>query len=93
MSTVGIKCTPYLTPGETVVKVSFHNDEPVLVNVPDRVTCKVASVEPSRGDASHSWKNAVLDNGESLSVPDFIKTDDIVKVDLENMIYKERVMK
>jgi elongation factor P len=92
MSNAGIKCTPFLTPGESIIKVSFHGDEPVMVNVPDRVTCKVASVEPSRGDSSNSWKNAVLDNGETLQVPDFIKADDIVKVDLENMIYKERVM-
>jgi elongation factor P len=93
MSSAGIKCTPYLTPGETIVKVSFHGQIPVMVNVPDRVTCKVASVEPSRGDSSHSWKTAILENGESLSVPDFIKADDVVKVDLENMIYKERIMK
>jgi elongation factor P len=71
----------------------MHEKHPISVTIPAKAQAKVISCEPVRGNSgdSSSFKNAILDNGMTLSVPDFIKEGDIVVIDLNLLVYKERI--
>lgn len=92
MASPGKKCVPFLVPGETIISVSTHKGNPLMTKIPDRLQATVETVEPSReSHGGSNNKSAVLDNGATLTVPDFVQEGDKVIVDMENMIYKERI--
>ena len=71
------------------VSVSFYNDEPISVILPNQVNCKIKSTDVAlKGQTiSSSYKPAVLDNGLSIQVPPFIEEGDTVVIDTRNFEY------
>ena len=75
------------------VLVRFHNENPISVNLPNQVTCKVKSTDVAlKGQTvSSSYKPATLDNGINIQVPPFIESDDIVVIDTRNLEYIKKI--
>ncbi len=75
---------PFITE-ETAIQVTFHEGEPVSVDLPAAVELTVVEAEEAvRGDtATNVTKNAVLETGHKLKVPNHIKVGDKIKVSTE----------
>jgi len=75
------------------VSVSFYNEAPISVDLPNQVNCKIKSTDVAlKGQtASSSYKPAILDNGLSIQVPPFIEADDNVVVDTRNLEYIKKI--
>jgi len=75
------------------VSVSFYNDEPISVELPNQVTCKIDTTDAAlKGQTvSSSYKPAVLDNGLNIQVPPFIEAGDEVIVDTRNLEYVKKI--
>jgi elongation factor P len=71
------------------VTVSFYNDAPISVDLPNQVTCKIETTDAAlKGQTvSSSYKPAVLDNGLNIQVPPFIESGDEVIIDTRNLEY------
>ena len=67
------------------VSVSFYNEKPISIDLPNQVNCKIDSTDVAlKGQTvSSSYKPAILDNGLSIQVPPFIEAGDEVIVDKE----------
>lgn len=76
-----------------VVKVLFHNGQPIGVDVPIFVNLRIVETDPGvRGDtASGGTKPATLETGAVAQVPLFLNIDDVIKVDTRTGEYIERV--
>ena len=68
------------------VTISFHNDNPITINLPNQIKCKISNTDVAlKGQTvSSSYKPAVLENGLSIQVPPFIGTGDEIIVDTRN---------
>ena len=75
------------------VSVSFYNDSPISVDLPNQVTCKIESTDAAlKGQTvSSSYKPAVLDNGLNIQVPPFIEDGDEVVVDTRDLTYVKKI--
>ena len=75
------------------VSVSFYNNLPISVELPNQVTCKIDSTDVAlKGQTvSSSYKPAVLNNGLNIQVPPFIEAGDEVIVDTRNLEYVKKV--
>tara|TARA_B100000902_G_scaffold326340_1_gene321413 strand:- start:1683 stop:2243 length:561 start_codon:yes stop_codon:yes gene_type:complete len=75
------------------VSVSFYNDNPISVELPNQVKCKIETTDVAlKGQtASSSYKPAVLDNGLSIQVPPFINAGDEVIIDTRNFEYIKKI--
>ena len=75
------------------VSVSFYDDSPISVNLPNQVTCKIETTDATiKGQtASSSYKPATLDNGLNIQVPPFIESGDMVLLDTRNLEYIKKV--
>jgi len=75
------------------VSVSFYNEAPISVDLPNQVTCKIESTDVAlKGQtASSSYKPAVLDCGINIQVPPFIDSGDKVIVDTRTMEYIKKI--
>ena len=75
------------------VSVSFYNDAPISVELPNQVTCKIDTTDAAlKGQTvSSSYKPAVLDNGLNIQVPPFIEAGDEVIVDTRNLEYVKKI--
>ncbi len=76
-----------------IVKLLFHNNVPIDIELPIFVELKVTDTEPGvKGDtATGGSKPATLETGYSLQVPLFINEGDIIRVDTRDGSYNERV--
>ena len=76
-----------------LVKVSFYNENPISVDLPNQVNCKIESTDAAlKGQTvSSSYKPAKLDNGLSIQVPPFIESEDEIIVDTRNIEYIKKV--
>ena len=73
------------------VTVSFYNEKPISVELPNQVTCKIESTDALKGQTvSSSYKPAVLENGLSIQVPPFIEAGDNIIVDTRNLEYVKK---
>lgn len=81
----------YLRPN-TKVKVEFHDERAIGVELPSTMNLKIADTAPplKGATASGSAKPATLENGLAVKVPQFIEVGDIVKVDTSTNEYVER---
>jgi elongation factor P len=71
--------------------VEFVSGRPVHVVFPDAIEVKIADTAPaSHQQADTGFKPATLANGVEVMVPQFIKTGDSIRLDLENMRYMDR---
>lgn len=82
----------YLIPN-TVFSVEMYEGKSVGIKPPLTIDMKVKKTEPFLKGAtqSASSKPAVLETGISISVPQFIKEGDIVRIDTREDKYLERV--
>ncbi len=74
------------------VQIEFHEETPLGVSLPAKVTLEVVETEPVvKGQTvSSSYKPAELDNGLRIGVPPFIKAGDKVIVSTEEREYVSR---
>ncbi len=80
----------FLKPEMRVV-VELLNEKPVSVVMPDFLDVRVEDTTPPvHAQNDSTWKPAVLDNGVEVMVPQFIKTGDAIRIDLENIKYMNR---
>ena len=75
------------------VSVSFYNENPISIDLPNQVNCKIESTDVAlKGQTvSSSYKPALLDNGLSIQVPPFIEAEDEVVVDTRNLEYIKKI--
>ena len=75
------------------VSISFYNDSPISVDLPNQVTCKVETTDAAlKGQTvSSSYKPAKLINGLSIQVPPFIEVGDEIVVDTRNLEYIKKI--
>ena len=75
------------------VKVSFYNDSPISVELPNQVTCKIKDTDAAlKGQTvSSSYKPASLDNGLNIQVPPFIESGDEIILDTRTLEYIKKI--
>jgi elongation factor P len=75
------------------VSVSFYNEKPISIDLPNQVNCKIESTDAAlKGQTvSSSYKPAILDNGLNIQVPPFIEAGDEVVVDTRNLEYVKKI--
>ena len=75
------------------VKVSFYNESPISVELPNQVTCKIENTDAAlKGQTvSSSYKPAILNNGLNIQVPPFIEAGDEVIIDTRNLEYIKKI--
>ena len=75
------------------VTVSFYNDTPISVELPNQVTCKIENTDVAlKGQTvSSSYKPATLSNGLNIQVPPFIESGDSVDVDTRSLEYLKKI--
>ena len=74
------------------VSISFFNDSPISVELPNQVNCKIENTDVAlKGQTvSSSYKPAILVNGLSIQVPPFIEAGDEIILDTRNLgVYKK----
>ena len=71
------------------VTVSFYNEQPISVDLPNQVKCKIETTDAAlKGQTvSSSYKPAILDNGLNIQVPPFIEAGDEIVIDTRNLEY------
>ena len=75
------------------VNISFYNDRPLTVDLPNQVTCKIEGTDVAlKGQTvSSSYKPATLDNGINIQVPPFIESGDTIIVDTRTIEYVKKI--
>ena len=75
------------------VSVSFYNEKPISVDLPNQVTCRIETTDAAlKGQTvSSSYKPAVLSNGLNIQVPPFIEAGDKIMVDTRNLEYIKKI--
>ena len=75
------------------VSISFFNDSPIMVNLPNQVICKIENTDAAlKGQiVSSSYIPAVLNNGLNIQVPPFIEAGDVVVIDTRNIEYIKKL--
>ena len=75
------------------VTVSFYNDTPISINLPNQVKCKIKTTDAAlKGQTvSSSYKPAILNNGLNIQVPPFIEAGDEIIVDTRNLEYVKKI--
>ena len=75
------------------VSISFYNEKPLTVELPNHVTCTIDTTDVAlKGQTvSSSYKPATLDNGINIQVPPFIESGDKIIVDTRTMEYVKKI--
>jgi elongation factor P len=75
------------------VSISFYNEKPLTVELPNQVTCTIETTDVAlKGQtASSSYKPATLTNGINIQVPPFIDSEDKIIVDTRTMEYIKKI--
>ena len=75
------------------VTVSFYNEKPISIDLPNQVNCKIVSTDAAlKGQTvSSSYKPAVLSKGIKIQVPPFIENDDEIIVDTRTIEYVKKI--
>jgi elongation factor P len=75
------------------VSISFYNEKPLMVELPNQITCKIETTDVAlKGQTvSSSYKPATLDNGINIQVPPFIDSGDKIIVDTRTMEYIKKI--
>ena len=75
------------------VSVSFYNDKPISVELPNQVKCKIDKTDVAlKGQTvSSSYKPATLNNGLDIQVPPFIESEDEVIIDTRTLEYIKKI--
>ena len=75
------------------VTISFYNNEPISIDLPNQVECKIDTTDAAlKGQTvSSSYKPATLDNGLTIQVPPFIEAGDQIIIDTRNLEYVKKI--
>ncbi len=75
------------------VTVNFYNGNAISVDLPNQVSCKIASTDAAlKGQTvSSSYKPAILDNGVKIQVPPFIESEDEIILDTRTLEYVKKI--
>ena len=75
------------------VNISFYNDKPLAVELPNQVTSVIDTTDVAlKGQTvSSSYKPAILDNGINIQVPPFIESGDKIVIDTRTMEYIKKI--
>ena len=75
------------------VSVSFYNENPLSIELPNQVQCKIETTDAALKvqTVSSSYKPATLDNGLNIQVPPFIEPGDEIVVDTRNLEYIKKI--
>ena len=75
------------------VFISFYDERPIVVDLPNQVKCKIDKTDAAlKGQTvSSSYKPATLVNGLNIQVPPFIEAGDMVVVDSRNLEYIKKI--
>ncbi len=75
------------------VIVSFYNEKPISVDLPNQVRCKIETTDVAlKGQTvSSSYKPATLENGLAIQVPPFIESGDEIIIDTRNLEYIKKI--
>ena len=75
------------------VTISFYNDSPIAIDLPNQVKSKIITTDVAlKGQTvSSSYKPATLDNGLSIQVPPFIESGDEVIIDTRSLEYIKKI--
>tara|TARA_B100001029_G_scaffold33304_1_gene25138 strand:+ start:57 stop:617 length:561 start_codon:yes stop_codon:yes gene_type:complete len=78
---------------ELEVKISFYEENPIAIELPNQVQCKIESTDAAlKGQTvSSSYKPAILDNGVKIQVPPFIESGDEIIVDTRSIEYVRKL--
>ena len=75
------------------VSVSFYNESPISVELPNQIKCKIETTDVAlKGQTvSSSYKPALLDCGIKINVPPFIESGEKIIIDTRTLEYVKRV--
>ena len=75
------------------VSVSFYNDNPISIELPNQVKCKIETTDAAlKGQTvSSSYKPAILDNGIKIQVPPFVEGGDEIILDTRTFEYVKKI--
>ncbi len=75
------------------VSISFFDESPISVELPNQVRCKIENTEVAlKGQTvSSSYKPATLNNGLSIQVPPFIESGDEIVIDTRSLDYIKKI--
>ena len=78
---------------ELEVKISFYEENPINIELPNQVQCQIESTDVAlKGQTvSSSYKPATLDNGVKIQVPPFIESGDEIIVDTRSIEYVKKL--
>jgi elongation factor P len=73
------------------IAVEFADDKPVSVQFPDFLEVRILdTAPPAHNQQDTTWKEATLENGLLIMVPQFIKTGDRIRLDVQKLQYMDR---
>jgi elongation factor P len=73
------------------VPVELIDGRPISVLFPDFLEVQIAETTPPvHQQQDNNWKTARLDNGVEIMVPQFIKTGDAIRLDMQSLKYMDR---
>ena len=75
------------------VIINFHDDNPLSVDLPITINCKIISTDASlKGQTvSSSYKPATIENNVKIQVPPFIETNDEILLDTRTLEYIKKI--
>ena len=75
------------------VSVSFYNEKPISLDLPNQINCKIETTDVAlkKQTVSSSYKPAILDNGLNIQVPPFIEAGDEIVIDTRNLEYIKKI--
>lgn len=83
----------FMKEGEEYTLVNFES-KPITIELPKKVDLRVTeTADAVRGDTAQGavMKEAILETGATIRVPQFIKTGDTIRINTETGEYSERV--
>ncbi len=87
-----LEASDFLLPN-SVVQITFYDSKPIGITLPTSVILEVVETEPyvKNATSTGSFKQAKLENGISILVPQFIENNQKIKVNTDTREYMERV--
>ena len=77
----------------TEVTINFYDDNPLSVDLPITINCKIISTDASlKGQTvSSSYKPATIENNVKIQVPPFVETNDEILLDTRTLEYIKKI--
>ncbi len=76
---------------EMLLPVEFVEGQPVSVQFPDVMEVRIAeTAPPAHQQQDSAWTPGRLDNGVEVMLPQFIKTGDLIRLDMSTLHYMDR---